>query len=433
MTQAATPLERGAASRWTRRGLALLLGLLLLELGLRAGGWMYLRGGRAGGRATGDGLTVLCVGDSNTYGLWEDASDAYPARLEALLNELVPGGPHRVVNRGVPGWSSHRVLADLPASLERHRPDLVVALAGFNDQWDWVVRSAEGGRPAWYRSLHIVRLLRLLRQPDADSARTARTDRPDGPRTDRSHRRSSAAREAALRGGLAGLCESAEAAGMPLVLTTYASDRGPYAEANRTLRAAAAELGVPLVDTAARMQAELARVDRSRAFHADDHPTALGYQLFARHLYAGLRELGAVTGAPLAEARGALALEALAPSVELSPGPPPTVAIRGEEAGRAYAVLLSLASSEQPRVSSAAGGELPVRDDALYRRSVAAPSLQGTLDGDGSALVSLAALVDDGTWSRLSGHTVVVAAVVLSVPGTARVRRLVGVVQVELP
>ena len=58
--------------------------------GLQAAAWFI----RATGREAPvswltDQLRVICLGDSNTYGLWLERSEAYPQQFEALWNETV--------------------------------------------------------------------------------------------------------------------------------------------------------------------------------------------------------------------------------------------------------------------------------------------------------------------------------------------------------
>lgn len=83
--------------------------------------------------APGPGATVLCVGDSYTYGIGASAPAAsYPARLQADLRAR--GIDAGVANGGCPGHDSAYVLRRLPALL---RPDtkVVCVMLGTNDGW----------------------------------------------------------------------------------------------------------------------------------------------------------------------------------------------------------------------------------------------------------------------------------------------------------
>lgn len=76
---------------------------------------------------------VLAFGDSLTAGYGLAASEAFPARLEALLRVRWPAA--RVHNAGVSGNTSGDGLARLPRLLSslRQRPDLAIVEFGGND------------------------------------------------------------------------------------------------------------------------------------------------------------------------------------------------------------------------------------------------------------------------------------------------------------
>ena len=94
----------GAPSRRGRRRLILrlvlvlasaLAPLLLLEGGLRLLALLHTRRAplEQGPKILPDGRRVvrlLCLGDSNTYGLFEEAEDSYPFQLEKELAKSTP-------------------------------------------------------------------------------------------------------------------------------------------------------------------------------------------------------------------------------------------------------------------------------------------------------------------------------------------------------
>lgn len=90
-------------------------------------------------RAGAGAASVLCIGDSNTYGLGASRADcSYPAVLETLLrdaHDARDGGAARVVNAGWPGRNSRSALELLPRQLQEFRPRRVVILVGVNDFW----------------------------------------------------------------------------------------------------------------------------------------------------------------------------------------------------------------------------------------------------------------------------------------------------------
>lgn len=136
-----------------------------------------------------DARVILTIGDSVTFGYGLPAPATYPARLETGLASS-PGRRVRVVNAGVPGYTSHQGRVALPALLERLSPEVVVISYGFNDARNLFASDEEvarAGRVArlarqvlWksrlYRALRI--LLIAPPRPDAASERTpvARVD-----------------------------------------------------------------------------------------------------------------------------------------------------------------------------------------------------------------------------------------------------------------
>ncbi len=108
----------------------ILLGLLLVELLMRAAGFTYsflqekenlsaLRKERK--------QTILCVGESTTV------MENYPRRMEEILNRWAGEEIFSVVNRGVVSITTQRILARIEDDLENYRPDIVVVMMGIND------------------------------------------------------------------------------------------------------------------------------------------------------------------------------------------------------------------------------------------------------------------------------------------------------------
>src|SRR5262245_10283725 len=111
--------------------------LLVAEAGLQIAAFFVRRATRAELPAawlTGN-LRVLCLGDSHTYGLWVERSQAYPPQLEALWNQRGQSPKLQVLNAGVPGTTSSRLLRELPGLLETFDPDTLIILVGGNDFW----------------------------------------------------------------------------------------------------------------------------------------------------------------------------------------------------------------------------------------------------------------------------------------------------------
>lgn len=70
--------------------------------------------------------TLLCLGDSLTFGYGANAGTSYPEQLEALTG-------HVTQNAGVNGDTSEGALARLPGLLQANTPGLVLVSIGGND------------------------------------------------------------------------------------------------------------------------------------------------------------------------------------------------------------------------------------------------------------------------------------------------------------
>jgi len=81
---------------------------------------------------------ILCLGDSSTYG--EGSSDvekfSYPSQLQKLLDNSGLCTKFEVVNLGVPGTNSSKVLNKFRKDTLTYRPDMVVVMIGINDPWN---------------------------------------------------------------------------------------------------------------------------------------------------------------------------------------------------------------------------------------------------------------------------------------------------------
>lgn len=90
--------------------------------------------------------TILCVGDSHTYGALVSAGESYPAHLQRRLDERAPGA-YSVVNLGIPGMNTRQVLEQLRSELPRYRPEVVIVWCGANNAWNRSTTSR--GRRTW--------------------------------------------------------------------------------------------------------------------------------------------------------------------------------------------------------------------------------------------------------------------------------------------
>ena len=296
--------------------MGLLAGLGLLEGGLRlaalAVGPRALQADGLGGRHT-----ILCLGDSHTYGVFYPAAQAYPGQLQTLLDARAPGR-YRVLNLGLPGMNSSEIAARLTTWLDQYQPYAVVVTCGINNFWnrsdvDW----RSGARAPWYTALRLYRFYRLLKLRFDPAHRLENVVRPDFVRTLKDAGRSGEtyrdARTNELlidhhgriggelrptdeamaleRRDLEAIDTITSARGVRLVLLTYGAfplpgrpqnQTGLYNEhMNQIMRDVSRERGVTLVDVHDRFAALLPDATPRATLFSDefnDHPNPRGYR-----------------------------------------------------------------------------------------------------------------------------------------------------------
>jgi lysophospholipase L1-like esterase len=285
--------------------LGLVFGLAATELCLEtAAGVRAALGRRLPSLVAGTGSTILCVGDSNTYGFNVDPDQSYPSQLERRLN-----GAARVINLGFPGVNSSQLQARLPRMLAATQPDIVFALVGVTDLWTLpLAADSPDEAPTvaawlWERS----RLFRLLYMvwrgstlvvprlpagvdehqgfettarygPDAFALGWQVALQPDWARVFAEH--------------VLAMRSAAGVRGVRFVLLTYASDLPFYRYPNKVIRQTAADLEVPLIDIGAQVRSRCAEVPCDDLFFPDGHPTAAGYTQMAAMVAAWLADNG---------------------------------------------------------------------------------------------------------------------------------------------
>jgi lysophospholipase L1-like esterase len=273
-------------------------GLIALEICLQIGAW-YVRGAReAPSPVRTDALRhVLCLGDSNTYGLYVGREHAYPAELSAALQAL--GRPAvEVTNLAYPGTTSSALRNRLASALATYRPQLVTVMVGAND--GWTVAEPIPGEPGstelyglWRRS-RVFRLLFMARQAFVPLAPPPSADPPPlvpAPSGTRGWTH-------ALRWNLAAIGRSVRAAGAEPVLVTYPSGSSLYGDANAVMRTAAREASLRLLDVTPAFAARCPEWTCPELL-ADQHPSVSGHLLLAQTM----ARLLAAADAPAKEAR----------------------------------------------------------------------------------------------------------------------------------
>jgi lysophospholipase L1-like esterase len=291
--------------------LGVLLGLLVLEAGLRVGAWFVRVTGREvpASWVTGN-VRVLCLGDSNTYGLWVERHEAYPQQLEALWNESVDSPKLEVLNLGFPGTNSSRLVRDLPRLLKTFRPDIVILMAGVNDFWtvpfpleNSPASAASRGflerHSLVHRLYHLVRRgldareLEIIMDPNAREGHSGANHKArfgdeefemgflkatPGLHGDRE----------ALRENLEALVAQAEAFGTRLVLMSYPTSYSFYHLANPVIAEVAKDTNTEWIELAPHFPSICSRQDCPDLFFPDRHPKATGYRIVAETIFGHL-------------------------------------------------------------------------------------------------------------------------------------------------
>lgn len=379
--------------------LALLLGstlltLVVLEIVLRfASGFVEReRGGQRGE------VTILCVGDSHTFGLHVPEALSYPAQLQ---NRLDPSGSHiGVVNYGVPGRNSAALRRALPAYLDEIHPDLVLILIGFNDSWNVDGTTDEPtahDEEGYLASLRIVRLFRLARLNVRGHAPAAAPkvyerdgkmmvlengmERPAAIGGSAFGVLSGAALTAQVTKNLDAIVAEVKSHGAKPVLLTYATENQSYfLELNENARRFAMEHALPLVECAIPMRDPIRADGYAAWFSSDDHPNDRGNQRVAEWVAAELERQGLVksTGAsaevllvkPILEATG-------------SQGTRRTLKIQGA-ADRSFHVAFSGATDPPSQIL---GATIPLAPDPILARCIENLNLRGHTDPGGRATI----------------------------------------------
>jgi len=319
---------------WFRRFLATALGavaaLLVLE-GVLAGFALVLtpqsRSADSAERAAptnntadspADELRILCLGDSNTFGIHLDAQQSYPAQLGALLANA-PGGRWRVVNLGYPGRNSAELRYYLDQQLERYQPSIAIVWTGTNTSWSramahlWELSDREAPPPplAAFERLRTVRMLRVMldRPARQESAGGALLDGGDGDRLafeERGAPRAAwlgapddAEMARRIRLDLTRVHTLCEARGVKLLLLDYPYDVRHLREVvNPAIEAVAAATGTARLSLAAALKPRLATLGRDALVFADHHLMAAANGEVARLIAARLVEQGWVAEGP---------------------------------------------------------------------------------------------------------------------------------------
>jgi lysophospholipase L1-like esterase len=139
--------------------------LLVIEVGLQLASLVArpLLARKSARDASRDTITILCVGDSHTYGAKLPDEESYPSQLRVLLGESYPEWGFNVVNLGFPGVNSAFVANRLESQILQIRPHLVMVSAGANNIWNSLETEAWATETGWDAVKRVLMRLKLFR------------------------------------------------------------------------------------------------------------------------------------------------------------------------------------------------------------------------------------------------------------------------------
>jgi len=112
------------------------LTLVVLELGLRIGGFVISSYQRSGNKIISnldDSYHILCLGESTTADLYGN-KNSWPMQLEIILNNRSSETKFKVFNEGVSGTNTAFILSRLEGNLNKYKPHIVITMMGVNDK-----------------------------------------------------------------------------------------------------------------------------------------------------------------------------------------------------------------------------------------------------------------------------------------------------------
>jgi hypothetical protein len=251
-----------------------------------------------------DAITILCVGDSHTYGAPLPEAESYPAQLQALLAKRYPSHEFRVVNLGMPGVNSAFVAARVERQLLQIRPRLLLVSAGLNNRWNdlWTAQIGTSGWDSVRRLLLNLKLFRLAAVATETAAYTpggspgGRWNHPDEravkdelrskfveqwqPDADASLHPSDDHIRKTLEHDMKAIVTTARALGIPVMWYRYPSLGAKPEIVNNIILENATELGVPVMDAGKSMARALAAGNKPLDLFvnaAGPHPTQILY------------------------------------------------------------------------------------------------------------------------------------------------------------
>ena len=258
-------------------------------------------------------FSIVCLGDSNTFGEALSFEQAFPALLEALLRSKFPGPDMVVVNAGIRGNTAVMGLERLTTDVLAYRPRIVISAFGANDghlgEWpldncreqQMTHRTTPLGRlDAWLLQSHLLLSLRTrlghTRRPASAAASAALGDGTSQPRV--------SLQGFALAQRL--IADRLRRAGCSVLFMTstvpnpawtnlVAAEQhqvSVYEQFNETVRTLADELAVPLIDLQKLLQQQTPSDSATLIAPDAVHLTAKGHRFAAELVLETIQRSG---------------------------------------------------------------------------------------------------------------------------------------------
>ena len=141
---------------------SIFLSLLLLETGLRLGGFIVLslQRQREIVPIKQKGIyRIMCLGESTTF---LGGEESYPSQLQEVLNRNNLGLKFRVINKGMSCIDTGIILAHLEQNLDSCKPDMVIAMMGINDEGIKYYEGISDVNSMLFKNLRIYRYARFI-------------------------------------------------------------------------------------------------------------------------------------------------------------------------------------------------------------------------------------------------------------------------------
>ncbi|MDD5281777.1 MAG: hypothetical protein PHF69_03640 [Candidatus Omnitrophica bacterium] len=138
--------------------IGLIFVILLLEICLRSAGYLYSMKRSMSALDRGDIFgsnniewsvkenslnsngtkTILCLGDSFTFGGNVKEKDCYPYQLMKLIRLKNKGAGVRIINKGHCEYNSNQVLRDFLSNIKKFTPKIIILLVGSSDKFNLI-------------------------------------------------------------------------------------------------------------------------------------------------------------------------------------------------------------------------------------------------------------------------------------------------------